>query len=274
MAKNKKAPVVFTRDEQIQQALTSQQKSYYTDDNYSIVPEVPVIRHLKVGDKVEIGNLEDCVVCYITDDQKFVVVDHVRVDNNYGNPTRTPAIGCWAWYNVFLLSEVKDTGLANNTWSLINRMTSSSLDHLIHKVLYFGVNPNPDYQRDYVWSERDEIKLIDSIFRGNDIGKFVFLKYDWPVTDVDVLDGKQRLNTIIKFITSRFPYEGYYWHQFSTLDRHRFNDLPIQYAELNGNKFTEADKLRLFLNANAAGVPQDELHLLKIRKRLQELENG
>ena len=38
-------------------------------------------------------------------------------------------------------------------------------------------------------------------------------------------------------------------------------------AKIKSIKFTEADKLRLFLNVNVAGVPQSEEHLKKVKER-------
>ena len=273
--KEPKVVIPLTRDEQIQQALDKEQKSYLSRSSgnpFDIIPEVPENRYLKIGDNVEIGNLDSCVVCYITPDQKFVVVDYNNICNNYGNPISTPNIGCWPWHSVFLADNIQRTKLMLDDHTVINRFSTSGISSLIMKVLYFGVDSNPEFQRDYVWTEQDEVNLVDSIFHGRDIGKFIFLKYEWPRNDQDVLDGKQRLNAIIRFVTSQFKYKGFYWHELGRLDRHKFEDHLIQYAELDANKFNEADKLRLFLNVNIAGVPQSEEHLAKIKARLSELE--
>ncbi len=273
--KKTKEPIVLTREESIKQALVSKQKSYFSRGNespFSIIPEVPTNRYVKIGDKVQIGNLTDCVVAFVSVDRKFIVVDYTNVNNNYGNPIHTPAIGCWVWVDVFLLTNIEETELIPNYNSSRDNWSTGSIDGLLMKTLYFGTNSNPTYQRGYVWTEEDEVRLIDSVFNGSDIGKFIFLKYEWPVTDVDVLDGKQRLNTLVRFITSQFKYKGLYWHQISRSDRSRFEDRTVQYAELDAKNFTEADKLRLFLRVNAAGVPQDESHLSAIKQRLAELE--
>lgn len=275
MAKRKSKVVEkpLTRDEQIQYELGRKQSDYLkttSDDLFVIIPDVPPSRFLKVGDKVEVGNLTDCVVCFVTLDQKFVVIDYIRVDENYGNPIKTPDIGCWPWYDVIPLTNIKTTKLMMTDCSLRHSLITTGISGLLMKVLYFGVNPTPEFQRDYVWTPQDEENLIDSVFNSRDIGKFVFLKYPYP-KDMDILDGKQRLNTLVRFTTSMFPYKGYYWHEIGRLDRHQFEDHTIQYAEIDASKMTEADKCRLFLNVNAAGVPQSEDHILKIKRKLAEL---
>ncbi|MCK9369677.1 hypothetical protein M0R04_07195, partial [Candidatus Dojkabacteria bacterium] len=119
-AKKNKTPVLLTRTEQIQTALTSKQHMYFRrakGDKFDIIPEVPSYRYVNIGDEVQIGNLSDCVVAFVSEDRKFVVVDYVKIDNNYGKPIHTPSIGCWVWYDVFLLADVKQTSFApeNNT---------------------------------------------------------------------------------------------------------------------------------------------------------------
>lgn len=274
-AKKNKTPVLLTRTEQIQTALTSKQHMYFRrakGDKFDIIPEVPSYRYVNIGDEVQIGNLSDCVVAFVSEDRKFVVVDYVKIDNNYGKPIHTPSIGCWVWYDVFLLADVKQTSFAPENNTIFDRYSTSSIEGLLTKALYFGTNSNPTYQRGYVWTEEDEVRLIDSVFNGSDIGKFIFLTYPWPIEDDDVLDGKQRLNTLVRFTTSQFQYNGLYWHQLSKVDRYKFEGRLVQYVEIDAKNFTEADKLRLFLQVNAAGVPQDESHLSAIRQQLAKLE--
>jgi hypothetical protein len=154
----------------------------------------------------------------------------------------------------------------------MDRFTSTHLSGLLSKALYFGTDVNPDCQRGYVWSLEDEVRLIDSVFNARDIGKFVFIKYNWPRTDDDILDGKQRLNTLVRFITNQFQYKGLYWNQLSRGDRGLFEDRIVQYVELDGERLSEADKLEIFLNVNCAGVPQTEEHLTAIREKLATLK--
>jgi hypothetical protein len=276
--KQPKEKKILSREEQIQDALDRRKNEYYTSeyrpDALSVIPTVPTNRLLNIGDAVEIGNLNDCVVVGFTPDQKLVVVEYTSVENNYGKPIITPGrIGCWPWYSVFSLKETASINTINDDPCIINHFTSRQIDGLLNMAMHFGLNDNPFYQRGYVWTAQDEENLIRSVFDGADIGKFVFIKDEWPKRDAEVLDGKQRLNTLIRFCTSQFPYNGIYWHQLSRLDRYRFGDRTVQIAELDGRKYTEADKLRIFLRVNAAGVPQSDEHLVKIQDRLVQLES-
>lgn len=265
MSKVKK--IEFTREEAIQRALIRAQADSFLNTD-KVIP-VPDNRKLKIGDELEIGNLENVVVCYVSDDYRYIVVDYERVDNNYGNPIRTAEIGCFVWHHVFLKTSIKNTEFTAKNIP-IKTYLSSPLSSLISKVLNYGVDFSPEYQRDYVWTIEDKEKLIQSIFEGRDIGKFIFLKYNWDDKE-EILDGKQRLDAIVDFYTSKIPYKGVYYHELSKHDRYRFEDIIVQYADIDAKKFTEADKIKLFLFVNASGVPQSEEHLTRLKNRLNEL---
>lgn len=220
------------------------------------------------------GNLENCVVVRVSDNHRFIVVNYDRTDNNYGRPVVTNSYGCWPWVDVVKLNDVTHTNFhTSDKFGVNTRLTSSEIGSLLSKKFYFGVDDSPTFQRDYAWQPDDEQRLLKSIFEERDIGKFVFLKYDWPRTNADLVDGKQRLNTIVKFVTSQIPYNGIYWHQLSKADRRGFSGAMVQVAEIKGDNLTEADKLELFLSINTAGVPQTEEHLTSIRTRLRGLTN-
>lgn len=62
---------------------------------------------------------------------------------------------------------------------------------------------NPPYQRKPAWKTKQRILLLSSLFNGIPIPALIFHKHFRPdkAKDVyDVLDGKQRLETILHFI--------------------------------------------------------------------------
>lgn len=67
---------------------------------------------------------------------------------------------------------------------------------------------SPKYQRKSVWNSKAESYLIDTIVRGLPIPQ-VFLRQTIDTnlrkTSREVIDGQQRLSTIIKFISNEFP---------------------------------------------------------------------
>lgn len=67
------------------------------------------------------------------------------------------------------------------------------------------INVEAEYQRGKVWSEAQQAFLIDSILRGFDIPKlFLSKRPDGSQHLFDVIDGKQRLTAIWRFVADEF----------------------------------------------------------------------
>jgi hypothetical protein len=65
-----------------------------------------------------------------------------------------------------------------------------------------NLNLNPSYQRGDVWPTSDAQKLIESILRGIPLPSIILLNPsgDKKITQYEVVDGKQRLTSILRFI--------------------------------------------------------------------------
>lgn len=82
----------------------------------------------------------------------------------------------------------------------------------------------PDFQRKYVWASPAKIMLIDSILEDIPLPKiFIASKIKGGNTHRVVIDGQQRITSILSFINNEFsltaPYEGTYFDK-------NFKDLP------------------------------------------------
>lgn len=131
------------------------------------------------------------------------------------------------------------------------------------------------YQRPFVWSLKEKQLLIDSIYNNIEIGKVVVRKraYEWVkkrilvgkiehTTFAQIVDGKQRMNTIIEFIQNKFP--DSYGNTFDELSdkakRKFFSFRYITYGEL-GETATDKDVLNVFMTINHTGAPMSEEHI-------------
>jgi len=116
---------------------------------------------------------------------------------------------------------------------------NTSLDTILSRYYHFGVNLNPKYQRDLVWDMDNKLKLIESLFLGRDIGKFVFVSDDNSDILYEILDGKQRLTTIIEYIENKFSYKGIFYKDLSLEDRRLLRNRTISIADINKNFYSE-----------------------------------
>ena len=112
--------------------------------------------------------------------------------------------------------------------------TDLTISEFYESYLLKKYNFDPEYQRDSVWSEDKKQFLIDSILKNFPIPP-VFLKMNLNTstgkTMYDVIDGKQRLQSIIGFI------EG------AVYLPDNFSDGPFGNEELNGLSFKELDNI-------------------------------
>lgn len=233
---------------------------------------IPECRRLAVGDSVEMGMLKDSVVVALRRAGQDVVCSFhdtgSRSGTEYDNGTAYRAVH---WTDLIARGANKHTHMTRPP-ILLDVYRNSMLSSLMHKVQH-GLDANPDYQRGYVWTDQDKHNFLESVFEGRELGRFLFVRNEYPQLDA-ILDGKQRLNCVCEFVESRIAYKGVYFHEMSRQDRRRVENRSVQFAELPGVNMTKAVLLEIFLQVNAAGVPQSEEHLTHVRELLvKELAN-
>lgn len=204
-----------------------------------------------VGDKVQVGYLLNCVVDEILEDGHMYLIRSGANCDDYS---------CWAWTSVRPLDNGNSTHFAKRNSALFRlHYSNHSMYSLLSFQYLFGVDFNPDYQRGSVWGDEDREKLLDSIFMGREIGRFVFKQLPFTRTSNDgnyyeIVDGKQRMLTLLAFYENRFPYKGVFYNDLSALDKNWFMDASIGVAELDQNT-TRAEVLEVFLALNEGGKP-------------------
>jgi hypothetical protein len=84
------------------------------------------------------------------------------------------------------------------------------------------LNLRPEYQRRLVWDDQKRSLFIESLLLNVPIPP-VFL-YEWDLSRYEVMDGQQRLNSIIDFYGNRFALKGL--EKWRELNGSRYGDLP------------------------------------------------
>lgn len=175
------------------------------------------------------------------------------------------------WYDIFKTTNREcDIELGED---LRLSFMQQSIDSLISSyTISFGVDFNPPYQRELVWTLEDEQKLIESIFNRVDIGKFVFIHKGYHGDKTyEVLDGKQRISTLYRFYTDQFQYKGFYYSELSRQLKYVFEDTPVSVAVPNSSSMSEKQILNYFLRLNTSGKAMDIKHLEKIQEQYNSL---
>ena len=267
MARQKKTNL--TEEEKLELQKQKEVESISKDYHFLHAPQPAYT--FNIGDEVKYGGLISSVVEQVFNDGKVYLLRCIARDNNYGNPIDYVTYRAVCWHQIRPISNnVSNFSKKEDTRIYFNNCT---IESLLHYYYHFGIDVEPDYQRGYVWEIEDKEKLIESIFDNADIGKFVLVHLDteeWLEKDVsyEILDGKQRLTTLVEFFENRFSYKGKYYNDLDFIDRHTFLNHQISIGKLeNVDKKTI---YRQFLRLNRTGKPMSSSQIEKVEKLLSE----
>lgn len=258
MSKKKAKNNVITWEEKKQIEINNFMRYIY------FIPE-PTYQH-KIGDRLVYGYLKDVYITDILENGKLYEIDYTQIDNNYGNPIiHKHQKRIITWLDARKHREPDIITLEKNK-NLNLYYSNRDINDLFMKAYKWGVDFEPEYQREYVWDIEDKVLLIDSIFNNIDIGKFVFINIDNKSNkfSYEVLDGKQRMDAILGFYEDRFPYQGKYFSDLSRKDKRHFKNYSISIAEIKD--ITKEQILRYFLMVNTTGKVMRKEHLDKVRE--------
>ena len=103
---------------------------------------------------------------------------------------------------------------------------------------------NEEYQRSFVWKPKQKRALIDSISKGYSIGVIVIWKT--KKDQLEVLDGQQRIRTIIEYLSNQFPNnEGKKFSELRITEQSEIKGYSVYYLELKSH-LTEAEVSDIF----------------------------
>jgi hypothetical protein len=83
----------------------------------------------------------------------------------------------------------------------------------------------PTWQRGLVWSEEQNVKLLESLWLGINIGNYTFnrpRRCSDDKYDNLLIDGQQRLWAIQCYLQDEFPVFGYRWSETTEVDKRCF----------------------------------------------------
>ena len=152
--------------------------------------------------------------------------------------------------------------------SLYSEYDSKTIQELVHLFNNDQLNLEPGFQRESVWTERDRQKLVESIFQNYPVPSiFLYKQNSNGRLTYDVIDGKQRLESLLMFqglgrfrgqrFSVRFPLDesegiaDWDWNRVRRRGHeHRFMGYKIQICEVSGEF---ADIVDLFVRINSTG---------------------
>lgn len=272
VSKKSKKPELTEEERKAQE--TKRQIDYVLD-KLQYVRHRSISKNFEVGQEVTYGAYHKTVVLEKFEGGLYYrVLNTQRTTPSYpkGAPsTYADSESFVAWFDLNYLQPKSSTVFTVKDLPRLN-FGQTDVEVLIHRAYHFGVDLEVDYQRGYVWSQEDKEALIESIFNGCEIGKFVFVRRSYSTQGplYEILDGKQRYSTLFDFLEDRITFKGLKFSQLTYQDRHTITGTLCSYSDLEADRYSKKQILEIFYRLNRHhGKVMDKEHLEKIRKELE-----
>jgi hypothetical protein len=259
-------------------------------DNFNMELYGKPTRTFEIGEHVILGNLKDVFIAHDYGDGIYAVEIPFKPVNRQDDYNPTGQRRVMKWIDIGKVVKSGDSTFVNTMYRRPS-FSQSDFSAIIHMNSHNGFVMDDRFQRGYVWNDDDREALLDTIFNQGNIGSFLFNRdfgYDFKDSDevnqfhtitgekvlipkkdnfcISVIDGQQRITTLLNFYFDRFKYKGYYFSEMSFKDRMTFEHFPVSYALVDeSDGWNLKDWVWLFLQANK-GVSQSREHLVKMEE--------
>lgn len=155
---------------------------------------------------------------------------------------------------------------------------TSSVRGLLNEYTRGTYDFNPEYQRELVWTIEQKQAFVKTLMIGDvDLCPTLITE---PYSkrkgkrEYEVLDGKQRMMSVIEYIRGEFSIDGLYYKDLNLGDVSRLMNATFKYRLIKYydkkkgfSKMTIEQKVELFLQINEYGQRVSEEHLDKIKSK-------
>ena len=155
----------------------------------------------------------------------------------------------------------------------VNTFLDNLEDTINRLIKEYNLNLDPDFQRAHVWDLDKQIKYVEFLLKGGKSNPIYFNCVNWrsfkPLGEFVIVDGKQRLTSILMFLNNEFPVFkemdsdgiGYYAREFDMIP----NDVEFIINDLPSRELV----LKWYLQMNEGNVAHTEEELDKVRQMLK-----
>lgn len=150
-------------------------------------------------------------------------------------------------------------------------MDLDTLPCWIERQMKQGINLDPDFQRDHVWTDEQRIAYMEFLISGGYTGKDIYFNMPgWQGDykgDFVLVDGKQRLNSILKFINNEIPVFGTYIDEFEDKD---FVLMQTSIKIHVNNLKTRKEVLQWYVQFNKGGTVHTKEEIDKVIEMMEQ----
>ena len=160
-------------------------------------------------------------------------------------------------------SDIKKMSIANYSISLF-------WDYLEEWLEQQEVDMNPDFQREYVWTQKQKEQYIEWILRGGQSGKDIYFNHpEWFRSfkgRMVIVDGKQRIEAVLGFLHNKVKAFGYYLEEYSD----KFDMINCGFVAHVNDLRSRKDVIQWYLDMNTCGTYHTEEEIEKVKKLLEK----
>jgi len=145
-------------------------------------------------------------------------------------------------------------------------------EYVSRLITTYNLDLNPDFQRGYIWTAQQQIDYMEFILKEPPTGRELYFNCPGWMNNfkgpMEIVDGKQRLNTVICFLQNKVPiFNGNYLSDFEDNLRSTRSELFININNLRNRK----DILQWYLDLNTGGTVHTEDELNKVKELLKDV---
>jgi hypothetical protein len=131
-----------------------------------------------------------------------------------------------------------------------------------------GIDMDPEFQRQHVWTEEQQVRYVEFVLRGGASSRVIhFNKSAWMGRGVErgeplvLVDGKQRLEAVRRFMKGEIAAFGSYIHEYED----KPDRITCRFTFKVNTLETYGEVLQWYLDLNDGGVAHSKEELDRVR---------
>lgn len=142
-----------------------------------------------------------------------------------------------------------------------------------NEIKKYNLEMQPDFQRQHVWTEEQQIAYVEFILQGGRSGRDFYFNWNRKNDEYVCVDGLQCTTALQRFVNGEIKVFGQYFNDFGFTNMvAKFNPLPefklnvyINYLE------SKREILEWYIAMNSGGTPHTEEEIQKVRDMIMHL---